>query len=202
MTAFKYFSVAVWLSFCINAYLAVPSYILPTFEANLTTGYTSISSLSSISWVRNLTNPGFGPCDMRGIIRLPLFGSCHTFLLEFNSNPTGFNFHIANGCGDGWGGSSGCYEVHNYKKTFYVYGKTGSGDGTRLTNVIGKQIVVTIQKGNVYFGSNDITQTVYNPTLFTSSYVYFSMNRVYNLNAFPNPPRVGTGLCHVFIFRC
>ena len=198
MAAFKYFSVAVWLCFCINAYLALPSY---HFRAGLTTGSTYIRPGSGISWVRNLYNPGPGSCDRRGIIRFP-FRSCHKFVLYFNSKPTGFNFHITNGCGDGWGGSGGCYEVHSYKKTFYVYGKTGSGDSTRLTNIIGNKIEVTIQRGKVYFKSNDITQTVYNPTLFTSSYVYFGMNRVYNLLAYPNPLRVATGLCSVYIYPC
>ena len=199
MTAFKYFSVAVWLCFCINAYLALPSY---RFRANLSSGSTYIRPGSGISWVRKLFNPSSGSCDMRGIIRFPLSGKCHKFVLYFNSNPTGFNFHINNGRGDGWGGTSGCYEVHSYKKTFYVYGKTGSGDSTRLTNVIGKRIEVTIQKGKVYFKSNAITQTVYNPTLFTSSYVYFSMNRVYNLNINPTPLRVATGLCSAYIYTC
>ena len=42
MAAFKYFSVAVWLCFCINAYLALPSY---HFRAGLTTGSILTSDL-------------------------------------------------------------------------------------------------------------------------------------------------------------
>ena len=94
-------------------------------------------------------------------------------------------------------------EVHNYKNTFYVYGKPGSGDRTRILNAVHNWVTVKIEQGKVEFRSNAINLiTVSNPTLFTSSYVYLSMNRVYNLKAYPDPPRVGTGLCYIAIFSC
>ena len=180
----------------VTGFINETGYIFRTINA----GAPYIKPGSGITWVTELINPSLQPCDTQGIIRLPFSSSsCYRFLLHLSSDPTGFNFHIANGCGDGWGGTFGCYEVHNYKKGFYVFGKTGSGDSHRSTNVIGTWAEVRIEKGKVEFKSNEMTQTVNNPTLFTSSYVYFSMNRVYNLKAYPNPPRVGKGLCDTSI---
>ena len=200
MMVFKYFLAAVWLSFCINVPTVTATH---RFRAYLTSGSNYIRSGSGIYWVRRLSNPGSGSCDMQGTIRLPFNSrSCYRFIFFLTSNPTGFNFHIDNGCGDGWGGTYRCYEVHNYGRGFSVYPRTGSGQATHFANAIGTRTDVTIQRGKVGFRSNGITRTVYSSTLFTNSYVYFSMNRVYNLNRYPNPPRVGTGLCRVWIYSC
>ena len=215
MAAFKSCAGAVWLSFCINLHLAVATHLTQPrpdpstqFVVDLSTSSTFIRSTSGISWVRKLYGLPSKPCIYKGIISLPFnSGDCYKFDLDFNTNPTGFNFHIANGCGDGWGGTPGCYEVHNYKSSFYVYGKTGSGDSIKLEDVIGSNInsrsEVTIQRGKVEFKNhNEINQTVYDSTLFTSSTLYFSMNRVRDLNRYPTPQRVATGLCRVFIHTC
>ena len=205
MTAFKYFSAAVWLSFCmlvptVTGFINETGYI---FRTNLVHGIAPyIESGSGITWVTELINPSQESCDMQGIIRLPFSSSsCYRFSLWLYK-PTGFNFHIANGCGDGWGGSYKCYEVHNYKKNFFVYGTIASRYSTHVDDVIGTLVAVTIEKGKVKFESGGIIKTFYNPTLFTSSYVYFSMNRVYNLKAFPNPLRVAKGLCAAYIYTC
>jgi hypothetical protein len=175
------------------------------FRANLYNGVSDyyIRSGSGISWVNRLYDPGPGSCNVRGTIRIPFSsGDCYKFRLYLNSNPSKFNFHIDNGRGDGWGGTSWCYEVHNYDKNLKVYGRTGSGDSTFLDSVVTNTVTIIVRKGQVqFYGNNNLVQTVINPTLFTSSSIYFSMNRVYNLNAFPNPLRVGTGLCRVYIYK-
>ena len=175
------------------------------FFANLRSGVNDyyIRSGSGISWVNNLYDPGPGSCNVRGTIRIPFSsGDCYRLELNLNSNPSGFNFHLANGCGDGWGGSFGCYELHNYDKKLAVIGKTGSGDSTSLENAVFYVVKIIVKRGQVkFYQNNALVLTVDNPTLFTSSSIYFSMNRVYNLNAFPNPLRVGTGLCSVYIYK-
>ena len=208
MMAFKSFAGAVWISFSMNLHLAVATHLTRPgvadyiFAVDLSTGVNITTSGSGISWVSDLKNPLTpGDCDMQGIIRIPFNStSCYKFMLDFYK-PTGFNFHISNGCGNGWGGSSGCSEVHNYKSSFNVYGKRGN---THLSDVIFTPTEVRIWKGGVYFKSYHaaIAQTVRNPTLFTSSYVYFSMNRVYYVNRFQNPPPVGTGFCRFSIYNC
>ena len=178
------------------------------FRANLYNGVSDyyIRSGSGISWVNRLYDPGPGSCNVRGTIRLPYYGwysrYCYTFTLYLNSHPSGFNFHIDNGCGDGWGGTSGCYEVHNYDKKIAVNGRTGSGYSTSLENAVSSVFTVVVKRGQVkFYRNNALVKTASHYTLFTSSYIYFSMNRVYNLNAFPSPRRVGTGLCSVYINR-
>ena len=170
------------------------------FDANLSSGNSSLES--GVFWVNRLYNSSSGTCDMRGTIRINTQSNkCYRFQLEFNNNPTGFNFHIDNGCGDGWGGTSGCYEVHNYQRSFSVFGRTGSGYRGRIENAISSQVIVDVRRGSVqFYNSLGLSRTFSNPTLLTNSYIYFSMNRVFNLNAFPNPPRVASGLCHVRIY--
>ena len=215
MIAFRYFLAAVWLSCCIDIIVpldGVTNVPLPPFTGGahervifsnyLNEEHPYIKPTSGISWVTPISN-WTEYCGSQGIIRLPFnSSSCYKFVFTF-LHLTGFNFHISNGCGDGWGGTSGCYEVHNYKSIFYVYGKPGSGDRTRLINAVQNWVIaVTIEKGKVQFRNYLMNEIISNPTLFTSSYVYFSMNRVYNLKAYPNPPRVATGLCSATILSC
>ena len=177
------------------------------FAASLYNGVSdySIRPVSGIYWVNSLYDPGPGYCNVRGTIRIPFSshdGDCLKFKLHLIGKPSGFNFHIDNGCGDGWGGTPECFELHNYNSFLAVYGRTGSGYRTSEANAVSYVVTVIVRKGQIkIYHGNVLVKTASHPTLFTSSYIYFSMNRVYNLNAYPSPLRVGTGLCSVYIYK-
>ena len=175
------------------------------FSANLHNGVSDyyIRPNSGISWVHSLYDPGPGSCNVRGTIRIPFsLGDFYIFRLYFNSNPSGFNFHINNGCGDGWGGTPGCYEINNYNTKLYVYGRTGSNYSTFLEHALSNEVIVTVKRGQLkFYRNNKLVKTASHPTLFKSSYIYFSMNRVYYLHPYPSSLRIGTGFCRVHIYK-
>ena len=198
---FKVFPAILWLS--VLTYTAIA---MPTFRADLTDGSYYIQSGSEITWHKDLNDPaGSQPCDMQGIIRIP-FSSTTCYRVEFtfnNNEPSGFNFHFGNGCGDGWGGTPGCYEVHNKEKKVVVYPKTGSGSSSSFPDIVTSDNDVKIESGSVTIINGDGTEeNVRHSTLFAPGNVYLSMNRVWDLTRYPNPPRVGTGLCSVRIYTC
>ena len=197
---FNVFPAMLWLS--------VLTYItsaMPIFRADLRNGSYYIQSGSQITWFKDLHDPGSHACDMQGIIRIPISSTtCYRVEFTFNNHvPSGFNFHLGNGCGDGWGGTKRCYEVHNHARKVVVYPRTGTGDSTTLPDIITSDNDVKIESRSVTVINGDGTEeNVYDSTLFRRGDVYLSMNRVYDLTRFPDPPRVGTGLCSVRIYKC
>ena len=198
----KSLSAILWLS--VLTYITTA---MPTFRADLTDGSYFIKSNSDITWYKDLydPDPAGGSCDMQGIIRIP-FSSTSCYRVEFtfnNEEPFRFNFHFSNGCGDGWGGTPNCYEVHSKKRKVLVFPKTGTGSKTELPDIITSDTDVKIESGSVTVINGDgVRKTVDHSTLFAPGNVYLSMNRVYDLTRYLNPPRVGTGLCSVRIYTC
>ena len=198
----KTLSAVLWLSV-----LTYTTTAIPIFRADLTDGSYFIKSNSDITWYKDLhdPDPAGGSCDMQGIIRIP-FSSTSCYRVEFtfnNEEPSGFNFHFSNGCGDGWGGTSKCYEVHSHTKKVVVYPKTGTGSKTELPDIITSDTDVRIESGSATVINGDgARKPVKHSTLFAPGNVYLSMNRVYDLTRYPNPPRVGTGLCSVRFYTC
>ena len=198
---FKVFPAMLWLSILIYTTTA-----LPIFRADLTDGSYYIQSGSEITWFKDLHDPGSHACDMQGIISIP-FSSTTCYQVEFtfnNHEPSGFNFHFGNGCGAGdeWG-TPRCYEVHNNARKVVVRPRPGSGDSTTFPDIVTADNDVKIESGFVTIINGDGTEeNVRHSTLFAPGNVHLSMNRVYDLIRYPNPPRVGTGLCIVRIYKC
>jgi hypothetical protein len=177
------------------------------FRASLYNGVSNYYNRpgSGISWVNSLYDPGSGYCNVRGTIRIPFYshgGDCYKFKLNLKGNPSGYNFHIDDGCGSGWGGTPGCYEVHNSNRDLAVYGLTSSSYSTFKAKAVSYAVTVIVRRGQVkFYKDNVLMKTASHPTLFTSHSIYFSMNRVYNLTAHPNLLRVGNGHCSVYIYK-
>ena len=200
---FKSFSAILWLSVLTYSTSTISPII---FYADLRKGRDHIDSHSGITWKEDLYDPQAGSesCDVQGITRIP-FSSISSYLVKFtfdNSKPSGYNFHFSNGCGDGWGGTSRCYEVHNYERKVVVHPRKGTGNSTTLNDIITKEIDLKIESGSVkVINGVGMERTVDHSTLFVPGDVYLSMNRVWDLTRYPTPPRVGTGLCTVRIYE-
>ena len=147
---FKSFSAILWLSVLTYSTYTISPII---FYADLRKGRDHIDSHSGITWKEDLHDPQAGSesCDVRGIMHIP-FSSISSYLVKFtfnNSKPSGYNFHFSNGCGDGWGGTSRCYEVHNYERKVVVHPRKGTGNSTTLNGIVTKEIDVKIESGSV-----------------------------------------------------
>ena len=197
---FKVFPAMLWLSILIYTTTA-----MPIFRADLTDGSYYIQSGSEITWYENLHDPGPQSCDMHGIISMP-FSSTTCYRAEFTYNdnePSEFTFHLGSGCGDGRGGPTGCYEVHSLDRNVHVFPVPGTGDSTTLPDIITSDNDVEIESGSVKVINGDGTEkNVDHYTLFPPGNLYLGINRVWDLTRYPNPPRVGTGLCTVRIYEC
>ena len=143
-----------------------------------------------VSWVFEFFRPNFRTCNIQDTVRIPCpssSGTCYKFLFDFNLWPTAFSFHLANGCGTGRGETSGCYEVHSYNKEFHVYGSKESGYKETVSNAISLYVKLEVKRGSVkFYSSNGMIRYYSHSTLFTGDHITLSMNRVYDLKAFPS----------------
>ena len=138
------------------------------------------------------------------------------FYFDYNSGASGWNFHLSETFADGWGGTSPASEateVHNYGKGFNVaanllpghklYGNQWTPDvmTNHVTVIVGDQHVEV----DNHFGFQRCYKSKFLFTLLEPVPVlYFGINRVMNLNRYPDPPRIGQGLCEVLVktFSC
>ena len=193
------------------------------FKIDLTTGAYEIAPNSGITW-RNIPGTNGNNCSLQGVLRIvfpePSKGVQRRrfqFELYFASDARGWNFHIGDTRGDGYGGGHGnAAEVHNINRDWYVYGNSlpGYQDYTsenvpflvdHLSNAITDHVTVTIGDELVEFDNHNGTQLHYNseylfalsgqPTSGRINYkIFFGMNRVITSTS-----RSGTGLCRVVI---
>ena len=168
----------------------------PIFDANLTSGESSIAPESGLSWTQVLSNPGprriasQTSCDKQGVLRIVFPQACNhmqkrrlQFDLYFDSTRSGWNFDISDSTGDGYGGDAGhtsnAAEVHNINEAFFVYTNTLPGYTDYSTNgllvensanALSNHITVTIGDEYVMFDNNRGLQKTYRSEyLFTLS---------------------------------